>query len=42
VLRLTPPEVFQQAYDVHAREFAKEVAPITETLNIGPPSRPRR
>jgi oxalate decarboxylase/phosphoglucose isomerase-like protein (cupin superfamily) len=42
VLRLTPPEVFQQAYDVHARQFAKEVAPITETLNIGPPSRPRR
>jgi oxalate decarboxylase/phosphoglucose isomerase-like protein (cupin superfamily) len=42
VLRLTPPEVFQQAYDIHARQFAKEVAPITETLTIGPPSKPRR
>ena len=42
VLRLTPPEVFQQAYDIHARQFAKEVAPITETLMIGPPSKPRR
>jgi oxalate decarboxylase/phosphoglucose isomerase-like protein (cupin superfamily) len=42
VLRLTPPEVFQQAYDIHARQFAKEVAPITETLTIGPPSRHRR
>lgn len=42
VLRLTPPEVFQKAYDIHARQFAKEVAPITETLMIGPPSKPRR
>jgi oxalate decarboxylase/phosphoglucose isomerase-like protein (cupin superfamily) len=39
VLRLTPSEVFQQAYDIHARQFAKEVASITETLSIGPPSR---
>lgn len=37
VLRLTPPEVFQQAYDIHARQFAKEVAPVNETLTIGPP-----
>jgi oxalate decarboxylase/phosphoglucose isomerase-like protein (cupin superfamily) len=37
VLRLTPPEVFQQAYGIHARQFAKEIEPITETLTIGPP-----
>lgn len=37
VLRLTPPEVFQQAYGMNARQYAKEVTPITETLKIGPP-----
>ncbi|WP_067933780.1 cupin domain-containing protein [Alicyclobacillus kakegawensis] len=42
VLRLTPPEVFQQAYDIHARQFAKETAPIAEPLTIGPPSKPAR
>ena len=42
VLRLTPPAVFQQAYDIHARQFAKEVSSITETLTIGPPSRRHR
>ncbi|MCL6627850.1 cupin domain-containing protein [Alicyclobacillus shizuokensis] len=42
VLRLTPPEVFQQAYDIHARQFAKEIAPIAGPLTIGPPSKPAR
>ncbi|MGE7307152.1 cupin domain-containing protein [Priestia megaterium] len=37
VLRLTPPIVFQKAYGVSANEVAEAVAPITDTVVIGPP-----
>lgn len=37
VLRLTPPIVFQKAYGVSASEVAEAVAPITDTVIIGPP-----
>ena len=36
VLRKTPPEVFQLAYGVNAEKLAKVLAPITETVVIGP------
>ncbi|EPZ47812.1 cupin domain-containing protein [Alicyclobacillus acidoterrestris] len=42
ILRLTPADVFQRAYDIHAREFTREISSITGTLMIGPPDRPRR
>jgi len=38
VLRLTPPIVFQKAYGVSASEVAEAVAPITDTVIIGPPN----
>jgi oxalate decarboxylase/phosphoglucose isomerase-like protein (cupin superfamily) len=37
VLRKTPPKVFQLAYNVDAKELAKVLASITETVVIGPP-----
>lgn len=37
VLRLTPPAVFQLAYDVNARKLNKVLSPIDETVVIGPP-----
>jgi oxalate decarboxylase/phosphoglucose isomerase-like protein (cupin superfamily) len=36
ILRKTPPEVFQLAYGVNAEKLAKVLAPITETVVIGP------
>ncbi|PWA12600.1 hypothetical protein DCC39_05090 [Pueribacillus theae] len=36
VLKKTPPEVFQLAYGVDAKAFAKLLAPITERVVIGP------
>lgn len=38
MLRLTPPNVFQKAYGVSASEVAEAVAPITDTVVIGPPN----
>jgi oxalate decarboxylase/phosphoglucose isomerase-like protein (cupin superfamily) len=38
MLRLTPPEVFQAAYNVNAEQLAEAVAPITDSVVIGPPS----
>ncbi|WP_420491089.1 cupin domain-containing protein [Neobacillus vireti] len=37
VLRLTPPDVFELAYDVNARKLDKVLSPIDETVVIGPP-----
>ena len=37
VLRLTPPEVFKQAYGINAEALDNELASIRETLTIGPP-----
>jgi oxalate decarboxylase/phosphoglucose isomerase-like protein (cupin superfamily) len=37
-LRLTPPEVFQQAYNVDAKKLADVLSPITESVIIGPPN----
>ncbi|ULT56615.1 cupin domain-containing protein [Neobacillus drentensis] len=37
VLRLTPPDVFELAYDVNAQKLAKVLSPIDETVVIGPP-----
>jgi oxalate decarboxylase/phosphoglucose isomerase-like protein (cupin superfamily) len=36
MLRKTPPEIFQLAYGVNAKELAKVLAPITQTVVIGP------
>lgn len=38
VLRMTPPEVFQVAYGVNAEHLAKDLAPIKESVVIGPPN----
>ncbi|WP_028403058.1 cupin domain-containing protein [Ectobacillus panaciterrae] len=38
MLRLTPPEVFQMAYNVDAKQLAEVLAPITESVVIGPPN----
>lgn len=37
ILRLTPPKVFKLAYNVNAKELAKVLRPIKETVVIGPP-----
>ncbi|WAH40272.1 hypothetical protein NZD89_18085 [Alicyclobacillus fastidiosus] len=37
MLRKTPPKVFQQAYDINAKQFASVLSPIKETVVIGPP-----
>lgn len=37
VLRLTPPDVFELAYDVNARKLDRVLSPIDETVVIGPP-----
>jgi oxalate decarboxylase/phosphoglucose isomerase-like protein (cupin superfamily) len=37
VLRLTPPEIFHQAYGVNAKQLAKVLETITETVVLGPP-----
>ncbi|WP_413004224.1 cupin domain-containing protein [Paenibacillus sp. 1P03SA] len=37
ILRLTPPEVLQNAYNVNAALAGKALAPITESVRIGPP-----
>jgi dTDP-4-dehydrorhamnose 3,5-epimerase-like enzyme len=36
MLRLTPPEVFQAAYNVDAEALAEVLAPITDSVIIGP------
>lgn len=38
MLRLTPPEVFQAAYNIHAEQLAELLAPLTESVVIGPPN----
>jgi oxalate decarboxylase/phosphoglucose isomerase-like protein (cupin superfamily) len=38
ILRLTPSDVFQLAYNVDAEELRAVLAPITHTITIGPPS----
>ena len=38
VLRELPPEVFQLAYGVNAKQLAKILEPITQTVIIGPKS----
>lgn len=35
---MTPPEVFQVAYGVNAEHLAKDLAPIKESVVIGPPN----
>ncbi|MGE6376066.1 cupin domain-containing protein [Peribacillus muralis] len=37
MLRLTPPEVFQLSYGVDAEKIADSLAPINESVVIGPP-----
>lgn len=36
-LRSIPPEIMNRAYCVNPQEYAKAVAPITESLILGPP-----
>ena len=38
MLRLTPIEIFQTTYDVDAEQLTEVLAPITETVVIGPPT----
>ncbi|OZT13456.1 cupin [Priestia aryabhattai] len=38
ILRLTPPEVFQKAYNVNEKTIKQALEPIDETVVIGPPS----
>ncbi len=42
MLRLTPPEVFQLAYGVDAKEIADALLPVTESVVIGPPAKSAR
>ncbi len=37
ILRLTPPEVFQKAYNVNESQTKQALEPIDETVVIGPP-----
>ena len=39
-LRLTPPEVFQAAYGVNSEKVAEAFSPITDSVVIGPPTKP--
>jgi oxalate decarboxylase/phosphoglucose isomerase-like protein (cupin superfamily) len=41
VLRKTPPEVFQLVYGVNAAQIAQALAPINNTVIIGPPNATR-
>jgi oxalate decarboxylase/phosphoglucose isomerase-like protein (cupin superfamily) len=38
MLRLTPPEVFEAAYNVNAKQLAEALAPISDSVVIGPPN----
>lgn len=38
MLRLTPPDVFQLSYGVNAEKIADSLAPINESVVIGPPA----
>lgn len=38
MLRFTPPEVFENAYNINAKQLAEVLAPINDSVVIGPPN----